>query len=316
MKTLRLWGMVCALLLLSGPVWAATAIELQQSDGTKSSWEGNGGVAKVEVVTGGSATQTTMHTAATSAVNGTALAVNNKGAAGLTVTGTFVGTVTFEGSADGGTTYSPITCTEIDTLVASQSTTVPGQWQCPIAGLSDLRGRISAYTSGSITVVGTSSSGSLGSAGGGGAVSGTVAIDQTTDGTTNGVHLTHLLECEDQDNDLCMVSGGATRQLIVVGGPAVAATDATSATWILPVGKKTFQAIETCTGTCTQIHNIYGSAKNAATTATAKLLCTIVLSDTTTATERCDVDTSYSYYFDVTSGTGGTSPLSTLYAMF
>ncbi len=148
--------------------------------------------------------------------------------------------------------------------------------------------------------------------------SGTVAIDQTTPGTTNGVSLTTLLACEDQTNHLCMASGGAARmtQIVGTGNIPSTATDATGTAVALMVGKKTFLAVETCTGTCTQTIKIYGAFENSATVAKSVLLCTLILSASTTASDFCTTDLTFMYYFPVTSGTGGTTPLSGVFAMY
>ncbi len=103
------------------------------------------------------ATRTQMHTARAEVHSGTIMSVDDKGAAGITVTGTFVGTISFEGSADGGTTWSAKSCNRLATPGGSTTTTSTGQFLCDVAGLSHFRAPISAYTSGSITVTGTAS---------------------------------------------------------------------------------------------------------------------------------------------------------------
>lgn len=103
------------------------------------------------------ATRTQMHTARAEVHSGTVMSVDDKGAAGITVTGTFVGTISFEGSADGGTTWSAKSCNRLATPGGATTTTSTGQFLCDVAGLSHFRAPVSAYTSGSITVTGTAS---------------------------------------------------------------------------------------------------------------------------------------------------------------
>lgn len=103
------------------------------------------------------ATRTTLQSAAAAVGNGTVMSVDDKGAAGITVTGTFVGTIAFEGSADGGTTWSAKSCNRLATPGGSTTTTSTGQFLCDVAGLSHFRAPVSAFTSGTITVVGTAS---------------------------------------------------------------------------------------------------------------------------------------------------------------
>lgn len=69
------------------------------------------------------------------------------------VSGSFVGTVTFESTTDGAN-WNAVPSVSLSTGVVSTTTTVPGSFQCPVAGAQLFRARISAYTSGAITVIG------------------------------------------------------------------------------------------------------------------------------------------------------------------
>lgn len=94
----------------------------------------------------------TLQTAATATGAGTA--VNVKGYRGVTVqvAGTFVGTVTFEGTLDDSAWFAVGLRTVTDATTPSTAT-APGAWTLPRdITLSQLRARVSAYTSGSITV--------------------------------------------------------------------------------------------------------------------------------------------------------------------
>jgi hypothetical protein len=148
---------------------------------------------------------------------------------------------------------------------------------------------------------------------------GTVAIDQTTPGVTNGVSLTTLISGEDQTNNLMRTSGGAVRQtqLVGTGGIPSTASNQTTAAVVLPVGVKTFHGIVTCTGTCVQTQQIYGSFESSATVAKSTLVCTIIMSGTTTATDFCQpTATPFAYWFVVTTLTSGTTPLAGLFVMY
>jgi len=135
------------------------------------------------------------------------------------------------------------------------------------------------------------------------------------------VTLGTLLSGEDQTNNLIMVSGGATRytQLVGTGGIPTTATDATGTATILPTGRKTFHGLVTCTGTCVQIQKIYGAQESSATVAKSVLVCTLnpgASVATTSATDWCTTDLNFLYWFAVTSGTSGTTPLSAVLAQY
>lgn len=97
-------------------------------------------------------TNNSLQSAASATGNGTALAVSGYGVATIEVTGTFVGTITWEGSRDGGTTYYSVDATAIGGSVATTATTT-GLYTISVNALTHIRARVSAYTSGSITVV-------------------------------------------------------------------------------------------------------------------------------------------------------------------
>lgn len=94
----------------------------------------------------------TLQSAAAATGNGTALQTAGFGSARLQVTGTFVGTLTFEGTID-GTTW--VALEGVNTSGARVTTaTATGLFLFSVAGLMAIRARVSAYTSGSITVLG------------------------------------------------------------------------------------------------------------------------------------------------------------------
>ena len=69
----------------------------------------------------------------------------------LQITGTFVGTVTFEGTVD-GTTYGPVGLINYADDAADATATAVGVFYLNCGGLLKFRARVSAYTSGAITV--------------------------------------------------------------------------------------------------------------------------------------------------------------------
>jgi len=96
---------------------------------------------------------TTMQSAATATGNGTVLPITGYGTALVQITGTFVGTVTFEGTED-GTNFVSVGATQLSTGAISATATTPDIYRLSVGGLASLRARISAYTSGSITALG------------------------------------------------------------------------------------------------------------------------------------------------------------------
>ncbi len=81
-------------------------------------------------------------------------------------------TINFEGTTD-GVIWTSLLGTLVGTTTTAVSTTAPGDWALSVAGYAHVRGRISAYSAGTITVTGYTSvlSGpSVGGGSGGGAV--------------------------------------------------------------------------------------------------------------------------------------------------
>ena len=137
------------------------------------------------------------------------------------------------------------------------------------------------------------------------------------------VTLGTLLACEDQANNLCMVSGGVVRVVSIASNLLVAA-DCTSSctpavTEIIPVGSKTIEGrvVSTTSGaTVTQTQKIYGSSSSSFTTDDAELLCTLVLSGTQVTTKAIvkscpPITANYSYYGVISSATTTTGNAAT-----
>lgn len=100
----------------------------------------------------------TMQSAAAATGNGTA-AICTSGPDGayttltMQVIGTFTATITWEGMLD-GTTWQPIQVKNLETNVEATTATAPDIYRVVCVGIIQVRARISAYTSGSVTVIG------------------------------------------------------------------------------------------------------------------------------------------------------------------
>lgn len=106
------------------------------------------------------------------------LSVSGVGGVAVQVTGTFVGTLSFEGSID-GVNYVPLGLLPIASTSAVTSTTSTGLWSGGVGGMAVVRVRMSAYTSGTATVsiqnAPTSSRATGGGGGGGGTIGGSIS---------------------------------------------------------------------------------------------------------------------------------------------
>lgn len=114
---------------------------------------GTNNVGDVDIETFENSADVTMQNAAVATGNGTVLTTTGYGTATLQVTGTFVGTITFEGTAN-GTDYVSVSANTLGATTIGTTTTGTGIFRIAVAGLTNIRARISAYTSGSITVLG------------------------------------------------------------------------------------------------------------------------------------------------------------------
>ena len=98
---------------------------------------------------------TTLQSAAVAIGNGTAQTITGYVQTVINVTGVFVGTIVFEGSTDNGANYNiPLLAQQLGvTTTPATSTSTIGAFRISVDGLTNFRARISAWTSGSITVV-------------------------------------------------------------------------------------------------------------------------------------------------------------------
>lgn len=93
-----------------------------------------------------------MQDAAEATANGKTVVVDGKSGVLLEVSGTFVGTITVEGTVM--EEWSAIDSYALSGGARSTTITTEGLYWVPAPGLKSVRARISAYTSGSITVWG------------------------------------------------------------------------------------------------------------------------------------------------------------------
>jgi len=81
------------------------------------------------------------------------LALNRDAATvGVVISGTWVATNQFEGSANNGGVWTPANATPMPGGTGVNNTTANGTWRIVVAGLTNLRVRASAYTNGTATV--------------------------------------------------------------------------------------------------------------------------------------------------------------------
>lgn len=105
----------------------------------------------------GQYTRVVMQSAAVATGNGTVLPCTNasdgaRTTATVQITGIITATVTFEAQIDG--TYVAIQFTNLNSGAVATTATADGIYRATILGLSDMRARISAWTSGTITITG------------------------------------------------------------------------------------------------------------------------------------------------------------------
>jgi hypothetical protein len=148
---------------------------------------------------------------------------------GVQLTGTFTGTVQFEESLDGGTTWIAKTVFPAAGGGGVTSATATGQWKFALGGGTHFRARCSAFTSGPIVVDialtrGVDAIGLTGSASGGGAADGATLTKASV--TMSG-------------SSAALVAASASRAIVIVSNTAanaVAAVDPTGGTAALDAG--------------------------------------------------------------------------------
>jgi hypothetical protein len=91
-----------------------------------------------------------MQDAAKATGNGVSIGVSGFGVVSIQVSGTFVGTVTFEGTVD-NESWFVVQAKNKGTATTGTTATAAGIYDIDVTGLQFVRARISAYTSGTIT---------------------------------------------------------------------------------------------------------------------------------------------------------------------
>jgi len=79
------------------------------------------------------------------------LDVRGYGAVGIQLTGTWVGTVTFEATID-GVTWVALNMVPSNSATAASTSTANGAWTANVAGYTTVRARFSTATSGTVQV--------------------------------------------------------------------------------------------------------------------------------------------------------------------
>lgn len=252
--------------------------------------------------------------AATAADDGLTFDVQNDTATvGLTVSGTFVATITFKGSSDAGANWDEIYCTRTDTDVSATATTITGQFLCPVAGLTGLIADITAYTSGSVTVTAYPSKGGGVATGGGvdtGLLTSMVSILTDAWDTVNhalSISFATLFYGEDSNRDLIMTGGGLAGQTVIATAMVVGGDGTFKAAQPGWNGPKTFSGRITGTGSISQTIKIYGGYNSSMTLTNSKEICRLTLAGTTEAFDICkSVKEDFTQIGVVTSVTLGT----------
>lgn len=109
-------------------------------------------------VPGGQYLNGIMQTAAVAVGDGTTIECTGATRGAMTVlamqiTGITTATITFEATID-GTNFVAVQATNLNTGVAATTTTADGLYRMTVLGLVRVRARISAYTTGTITITG------------------------------------------------------------------------------------------------------------------------------------------------------------------
>ena len=262
----------------------------------------------------------TLHNAATANADGGNISVTDKGMVGLTVTISGTATVTPQGSADQGTTYTTFSCLLVGGTTSASSITATGQYLCPVSGLSHFKAPLSGCSACTVTVKVNTSQAGGGSGAGDGFLSSILAILTDVWNSTShflSVSLATLISGEDQTNNLLMTSGGVTRLTTFSSVDSATSSSVTT----VPTGPKTFVGVIAAGASESTAFalTVYGNWTNSTTAAIP--VCTISIPAVTTTAilqEACpSTNANYMYWFyTVTVYTSASGKDVTVYAQY
>ena len=106
---------------------------------------------RVKSETQGFSTITTLQNAVSSTGNGSSADVSNMATAVFDIQGTFIATITFEGTIDDSIWY-PIYATQIGGNIISSTTTTTGLYTSVVSGLKSVRAKVTWISGTSVTV--------------------------------------------------------------------------------------------------------------------------------------------------------------------
>lgn len=246
----------------------------------------------------------TFHNAATANATGSNISVEDKGILGMTVSISGTATVTVQGSADGGVTWTNMSCQPFAGGAGSATITASGQFLCNTAGLSHVQAPLTGCSACTVTVkvITSTAGGGIG-----------IAVN------SSGQLVLALISGEDTTNNLIMTSGGAVRNTALMTGVT---GNVTGSTYQLPVGSKSIQANLLCNNgsstNCGITVTIYGAVSNTQTTGTFEQLCQLIIpTGAARTTYTCNPITgNFLYMWATTTGVAGTSPSLDVTAMF
>lgn len=159
----------------------------------------------------------------------TVTGIDGLATAGIAVSGTWVGTVSFEGSEDGITYHALLAQNRISNLLAT-TTTANGYWVLNVSGLKSYRAKMTVYTSGAATIALQTTVGP-----------GLARTLTTLTGATDGTHIGNVGDRLKVDSLVTIVPApstfGAIFRRAEVTIAAKTETDLTGVTYTVPSGK-------------------------------------------------------------------------------
>jgi hypothetical protein len=194
-----------------------------------------------------------LQSAATATGNGSTLLVSQMSTVAFQVSGTFVGSIVFEGSVDGTNYVALPSCAGTS---AGSTVSATGLWLCNVTGIGVVRARISVYTSGSISVSANATSSASGAAGlSGGAGSQMQFYSQTLNPVAMPA-LTGNIVARSAEQDFT-VTGLATGQTVFINGPAPTALCPPSNVRVSAASTMTVNFLQLTSAVCTPATGTY-----------------------------------------------------------